>query len=113
MYKMQNVYEYLWEITGLQRNFMLGSGSNRLYPELPKDSYFLFSAAKLEKSEKPLIMVSDFKHHQTSYNCVRCNFKLFVYNFSLEMSPMTVYWLSIQTQQEATLSYFTAHVWNS
>lgn len=94
---MQNAHEYLWETTGLQRNFMLGSGSNSLYPELSKDSYLLFSAAKLEKLEKPLIMVNDFKHLQTSYNCVRWSqfsiLKLFIYIFSLEMSPVTGYCL--------------------
>lgn len=36
----------------LQRNFIFGSGDNRLYPELPKGSYLLFSTAKLEKLEK-------------------------------------------------------------
>lgn len=39
---------------------MLGSWSNGLYPELPTDSYLLSSAAKLEKLEKPLIVVNDF-----------------------------------------------------
>jgi len=42
---------------------MLESGSKRLIPELPKDSYLLFSAAKLGTLKKSVIVVNDFKHH--------------------------------------------------
>lgn len=50
---MQKAHEYLQETTGLQRNFMPGSGSNIFSSELLEDSYLLFSAANLEKLEKP------------------------------------------------------------
>lgn len=71
MYKMQKAHEYLWQITGLQRNFRLGTGSNRLSPELPEDFCLPCSAAKLKALTAPWIKVSDFKHSQTPCNCGR------------------------------------------
>lgn len=50
---MQNGHEYLWQIVGHERNFMLESGSNRIHPELPNDAYWLFLVARFEKLGKP------------------------------------------------------------
>lgn len=93
MYTMQNDHEYLWETTRLQRNLMLGSGSNRLIPELPKDSYLLFSAAKLGTLKKSVVVVNDFKHHLSvwdDHSFKFSNYLLFT-TFSLEMTLVTGY----------------------